>query len=272
MTDFTQTLRHYCRNPRCRSKLPSPVSNPREAFCTRGCYESFHLKHCRVCEQPREAKYRKIKPKNGGDRTKFVRVQNSAQTCGLVECKRRWRERDGTGRFSAPKQASGYPGSQNLDLHQEAPISCGSVDAIQTAKKPVEWVHVRSRGPIGNYNARTLRATAIVPDGPDCAWEGGEYRRLQARDRARLREHFRKLADQCLIQPHHSPVNILGGYRFPNAPAVDLSPLPSIDDRPIPSDWKPCVPSALIVGDHSVPDFLRRLPDSPMRSFSEAAE
>jgi hypothetical protein len=249
MTEFAHDLRHYCRNPRCRSKLPSPVSNPREAFCTRGCYESFHLKRCRVCEQPLEAKYRKIK--NGGDRTKFVRVQNSAQTCGAAECKRRWRERDGTGRFSAPKQASGYPGSQNLDLHQEVPISCGSNSAIQTAK-----------------NART----AIVPDGPDCAWEGGEYRRLQARDRARLREHFRKLADQCLIQPHHSPVNILGGYRFPNAPAVDLSPLPSIDDRPIPSDWKPCVPSALIVGDHSVPDFLRRLPDSPMRSFSEAAE
>jgi len=52
MTEFPQDLRHYCRNPRCRSKLPSPVSNPREAFCTRGCYESFHLKRCRVCEQP----------------------------------------------------------------------------------------------------------------------------------------------------------------------------------------------------------------------------
>ena len=77
MTEFPQDLRHYCRNPRCRSKLPSPVSNPREAFCTRGCYESFHLKRCRVCEQPLEAKYRKIK--NGGDRTKFVRVQNSAR-------------------------------------------------------------------------------------------------------------------------------------------------------------------------------------------------
>lgn len=25
-------FRHYCRNPRCRSKLPAPVSNPREAI------------------------------------------------------------------------------------------------------------------------------------------------------------------------------------------------------------------------------------------------
>jgi hypothetical protein len=25
MTEFTETLRHYCRNPRCRSKLPTAV-------------------------------------------------------------------------------------------------------------------------------------------------------------------------------------------------------------------------------------------------------
>ena len=35
MTDFAQELRHRCRNPRCRSKLPAPVANAREAFCTR---------------------------------------------------------------------------------------------------------------------------------------------------------------------------------------------------------------------------------------------
>ena len=132
MTEFPQDLRHYCRNPRCRSKLPSPVSNPREAFCTRGCYESFHLKRCRVCEQPLEAKYRKIK--NGGDRTKFVRVQNSAQTCGSAECKRRWRERDGTGRFSALKQAYGYQGSQKSNPRKETPVPQALFCAIQTPK------------------------------------------------------------------------------------------------------------------------------------------
>ena len=50
MTEFTQTLRHYCRNPRCRSKLPSPASDPHKAFCTRGCHSSFYLKRCLVCE------------------------------------------------------------------------------------------------------------------------------------------------------------------------------------------------------------------------------
>jgi hypothetical protein len=43
-------LRHYCRNLRCRSRLPEPVENERRAFCTRGCYESFYRMRCRVCE------------------------------------------------------------------------------------------------------------------------------------------------------------------------------------------------------------------------------
>jgi hypothetical protein len=53
-------VRHYCRNSHCRSKLPAPVSNPREAFCTRGCYISFYLHRCLVCEgrikQPKRGK------------------------------------------------------------------------------------------------------------------------------------------------------------------------------------------------------------------------
>ncbi len=50
MTEFKEELRHFCRNPRCRSKLPAPVSNLREAFCTRGCYLGFHRTRCLVCE------------------------------------------------------------------------------------------------------------------------------------------------------------------------------------------------------------------------------
>ena len=44
MTEFSQALRHMCRNPKCRSKLPAPVPNEREAFCARGCYQSFYLR------------------------------------------------------------------------------------------------------------------------------------------------------------------------------------------------------------------------------------
>jgi len=52
-------LRHYCRNPRCRSKLKAPVENEHHAFCTRGCFDSFYFTRCRVCEKP-------LREKRGG--------------------------------------------------------------------------------------------------------------------------------------------------------------------------------------------------------------
>jgi hypothetical protein len=48
---MTIPLRHRCRNPRCRVKLPAPVENEHHAFCCRGCYEGFYRSRCRVCER-----------------------------------------------------------------------------------------------------------------------------------------------------------------------------------------------------------------------------
>jgi hypothetical protein len=56
----TDTGRHYCRNPKCRSKLPAPVANEREAFCTRGCYIGFHRTRCLVCEAKMERKTEQV--------------------------------------------------------------------------------------------------------------------------------------------------------------------------------------------------------------------
>lgn len=56
MVEGGKQLRHYCRNPRCRSKLSTPVENLREAFCTRGCHAQFYRKRCIVCEQSMERK------------------------------------------------------------------------------------------------------------------------------------------------------------------------------------------------------------------------
>ena len=36
------------------------------------------------------------------------------------------------------------------------------------------------------------------------------------------RPDWRKHYAKALIQPHHPPVNILGGYKFPDAPDVKL--------------------------------------------------
>jgi hypothetical protein len=102
MTEFTQTLRHYCRNPRCRSKLPSPSSDPRKAFCTRGCHSSFYLKRCLVCENDKpagstarrklcrrpkcEGRYRKNSAHYsflGADTASAANVPRSAQSTGI---------------------------------------------------------------------------------------------------------------------------------------------------------------------------------------------
>jgi hypothetical protein len=64
-----------------------------------------------------------------------------------------------------------------------------------------------------------------------------------------------------LIGPNDPPVNILGGFKFPNAPVVDLSPLA----EPVPilaSQWEPCAPTSPITDDLSIPAFLRRRPAS----------
>jgi hypothetical protein len=66
-------VKSYCRNPRFRSKLSAPVTNPRDAFCTRGCHGSFYLKRCRVCEEPIE---------QGGGRPRLI--------CRKSKCRNAW--------------------------------------------------------------------------------------------------------------------------------------------------------------------------------------
>jgi len=87
MTEFTQTLRHYCRNPKCRSKLPTPVSNPKEAFCTKGCHASFYLHHCLACEGPMERK------------------RDDQKVCRKAKCRNAWRAGQGFGRYAVPPDA-----------------------------------------------------------------------------------------------------------------------------------------------------------------------
>jgi hypothetical protein len=75
-------VRRYCRNPRCRSKLPAPVSNRREAFCTRGCHNSFYRHRCLICERPIE------QPKRG-----------RRLICKKAKCRSALRSNYGLGRY-----------------------------------------------------------------------------------------------------------------------------------------------------------------------------
>ena len=49
--NLNNKLHHYCRNPRCGSKLKEPVENPHAAFCCRGCWEQYYRHRCVVCEK-----------------------------------------------------------------------------------------------------------------------------------------------------------------------------------------------------------------------------
>jgi len=81
-------LRQRCRNPRCRSKLLALVSNPREAFCTRGCHNSFYRHRCLICERPIE------QPKRGKRRI-----------CKKAKCRSALRSNSYLGRYHTSSAA-----------------------------------------------------------------------------------------------------------------------------------------------------------------------
>lgn len=108
MTDFKTELRHRCRHPRCRSKLPSPVTNPREAFCCRGCYESFYLHRCRVCECSIE------QPKRG------QRV-----ICKKARCRNAFRDKSAFGCYAVSSDAGSI---------SKAPINAEALRSIEVGQ------------------------------------------------------------------------------------------------------------------------------------------
>jgi hypothetical protein len=95
MTQFAETLRHYCRNPRCRMRLKAPVENPHDAFCTRGCYTSFHRKRCVVCEAP------------------MARKTEQQLVCGKRRCRNALQARRSLGRYLDLASSNGVSPLEN---------------------------------------------------------------------------------------------------------------------------------------------------------------
>ena len=154
MTDFTTELRPYCRNPKCRSKLKAPVENPREAFCAKGCHGSFYLKRCLVCEGP------------------LQRKREDQKVCRKAKCRSAFRARSGLGCYHA---------SSSAKLGSETPDFIDLKVAPARGRAP-SWRVVAAGAPI---SANTYHC-ATVPDGPGGRWEGGDYERIEKRNRAAL--------------------------------------------------------------------------------------
>jgi hypothetical protein len=110
MTEFVAELRYYCRNPRCRSKFPQSVANPREAFCARGCHSSFYRKRCLVCEGP------------------MARRREDQKVCRKSKCRNVFRGGFDGGRYHGPPSAK---------LSSKTPDFIGSKQPLRQDRPPL---------------------------------------------------------------------------------------------------------------------------------------
>jgi hypothetical protein len=210
MTEFRQEVRHFCRNPRCRSKLPTPVCNEREAFCTRGCHSQFYRSRCVVCE------------------AKMERKTGNQLVCGKRKCRNALQADMSFGRYHASSAAK---------LMQKV---ADSIDSKRSLKTDRPWFIVA-----GPELSPTSLCFATLPS------DDATADRVSRVNRGYWKEACRAAEERAVVKRHHPPVNILRGYKFPDAPAIDL--------------WPPASPAASepmpIVGDGlDIPEFLLSRP------------
>jgi hypothetical protein len=139
MVDFKHETRKRCRH--CKMKLPEPTSNEREAFCTRGCYNSFYLHRCRVCEKPIE------QPRRG---TRLL--------CKKPRCQTAWQRKDGMGRYATVTLDKGVVAEEAKAI-SEVPAN----QAVLSAPKPVDRWRIIA-GPAltpSQFHCATLPGTAM---------------------------------------------------------------------------------------------------------------
>jgi hypothetical protein len=210
LTEFKQEVRHFCRNPKCGSKLPKPVSNPREAFCARGCHTSFYLHRCIVCEGP------------------LQRKREDQKVSRKSKCRSAWRAGSGFGRYVPSSSAKSMQETAVPQRSEPAP------KAVRT------WRIVA--GP--ELSPTSFRFATLPSD--DATAD-----RVSRVNRGYWKEACRAAEERAVIKCHHPPGNILGGYKFPDAPVIDLRPPASpAASAPMP-----------IVGDGlDIPEFLLRRP------------
>ena len=216
-------MRHMCRNPHCRSKLPAPVENDHHAFCTLGCHAVFYRSRCLVCEEP-------------------MRRKNDAQRFGSGHAVCRSEYRRFPGVFDHPQVRDGYGGT--------APV----IEAPETSIKPALGWRVVAGPPLSPTSLRL----ATLPLDPAVAARQAQQHAGYVELRRQRREAARRAADVALFKPDSAPLNLLGGYRFANAPAIgaDLVKAIARTESRLESSASPLVPDA---DPWALPDFLRRV-------------
>ena len=221
------TFRTYCRNPKCRGKLKIPVESERDAFCCRGCFTAFYRRRCLVCEQL------------------FDRKTENQRICRRAKCRSEFR------RDRAHFLGGRYPSGPLADI---CPKSARKMGVYKPPFSGRPWRQVAGPDLGPNFLA------AVVPDGPNCQWKGGEFERLEAQNRAALQAHFVKLA--------MPPANLLGGYRFSGASTAAEFGLIKIEPGKSASIDLINRPDLIIPADLSIPEFTQAHGSSGFRDHA----
>ena len=218
-----QDVRHYCRYPRCRSKLHSPALSALDAFCTPGCVRGFFRTRCRVCERS------------------FERKNEREKTCGRRECLKALK-RDPV-RFSGSRWGDAPVGNMPSRSTRKSGVKSAPQDGSTV------WSVITGSTP--------SKANLIVPLDPDLIARLARHPAhvLMAELDAKAR---RRATRAATFKKRTSPLNVLGGFGFADAPAVDLSSIapPAAVSQATHTSWTPVTTAAGC--DLSIPDFLKR--------------
>jgi hypothetical protein len=168
---------------RCRLRLEEPVENPRSAFCCRGCYRQLFVKRCLVCEKEIE------------------RTAGHQKLCRSVACRREYRD-------IVAHQMEGKFGAKP---HRTSDGASPSANPIEIGVRRPEKTDRPWRMVAGTLSDTELRLATLSLD------------RLTAARIHRLNREYWRDDSATLIKRRQPPVNIVGGYRFPDAPNIDIS-------------------------------------------------
>ena len=122
------------------------------------------------------------------------RRNKTQRVCRKARCRSAWRARAGFGRYSPSRSVSSPAKTSDF------------IDSKPALKPDRAW--------------RRIAGPKLSPSRLHCAQVGAKEAVAEAYQKNR--PYWRKHSAKALIQRHYPPVNVLGGYKFPNAPNAKL--------------------------------------------------
>jgi hypothetical protein len=223
-----------CRH--CGGTLDKAANSPRDRFCCPKCEEGFYRVHCRVCERPIEAK------------------NSRRQLCDRRRCRAEFRrlQKHNPGTFDSIEFSPSVSPSRYPHMGAVSKRDKNSTKSKAFLPENGGGTWVRIAGPIFSESSSFHAATLPLDSGSAAHYARSRKTAIAERDR---RIHM----PPPLIGPHDSPVNIVGGYRFPGASKIDLSPIAAANPV-LPTETHAGASDSLDFPNLDIPQFLCRSP------------